>query len=441
MSSDAIYFTLADPFDQRLAKINYRRFIASLNADLILFDKVVVSGSHILGSDLTSYALLFVDEGRELLQEGLVTVCLPNECANSSEYLTKFVNFHRDQRFYQKLDLHMTRYEYYSYYAHMYAYPSLVKPEKLKHDPEGLLAYRAHCLDEISPSFLKYKISEAWNIVSKSLMNDFDYYNSPFKRFVRSSEEFKKLKEVTEFVLTEHGTLNRPLIVRFIEQLTASRRQLYLKIINLAYYLGGLNAISSLKLHCRQPYFDLIKQKMSYDILHLKRSGVQFFTRAALKSFLELHGLNLADLAILDIDSLKSIRKSSAARKFKTKFFRLINNWLEGKIYEEDIMDIERLELELTQTIRSEIDKEYKWLRVKEGIEPIHMSLRIMGTTISGLSSLFSLLQANYAAGVISIASGGVLLASGPILDLIIRNKSNFIAFGELLKKKIKPAT
>jgi hypothetical protein len=119
----------------------------------------------------------------------------------------------------------------------------------------------------------------------------------------------------------------------------------------------------------------------------------------------------------------------------------LINNWLEGKIYEEDIMDIERLELELTQTIRSEIDKEYKWLRVKEGIEPIHMSLRIMGTTISGLSSLFSLLQANYAAGVISIASGGVLLASGPILDLIIRNKSNFIAFGELLKKKIKPAT
>jgi hypothetical protein len=214
-----------------------------------------------------------------------------------------------------------------------------------------------------------------------------------------------------------------------------------LKIINLAYYLGGLNAISSLKLHCRQPYFDLIKQKMSYDILHLKRSGVQFFTRAALKSFLELHGLNLADLAILDIDSLKSIRKSSAARKFKTKFFRLINNWLEGKIYEEDIMDIERLELELTQTIRSEIDKEYKWLRVKEGIEPIHMSLRIMGTTISGLSSLFSLLQANYAAGVISIASGGVLLASGPILDLIIRNKSNFIAFGELLKKKIKPAT
>jgi hypothetical protein len=435
-----VYFTLADPFDQRLAKINYRRFVASLNADLILFDKAVVSASHILGSDLTSYALLFDDKGRELLQEGLVTVCLPYDCANSSEYLTKFANFHQDQRFYQKLGLHMTRYEYYSYSAHIYAYPSLVKPEKLKHDPEGLLAHRALILDEVSSSFLKYKISEAWNIVRRSLVNDFDYYNSPFKGSVRSLEEFKKLKEVTEFVLTEHGTLNRPLIARFIDQLIVGRQQLYFKIINLAYYLGGLNAIPSLRLHCRQTYFDLIKQKMSCDIPHLKRSGVQFFTKAAFKSFLELCGLNLVDLAILDIDSLKRIRKSSVARKFKAKFFKLINNWSEGKIYEEDFMGIETLELELTQTIRSEIDQEYKWLRIKKGIEPIHTGLRIAGTTISGLSSLFPLLQANYVAGVISIATGGVLLASGPIFDLLIRNKSNFIAFGELLKKRIKRA-
>jgi hypothetical protein len=335
----------------------------------------------------------------------------------------------------------MTRSEYYSYAAHIYSHQSLAKPEKLKHDPEKLLAHRALILDEVCTSFLKYKISDTWNIVLKSLVNDLDYYNSPFRESVRSLEEFRKLREVTELVLTGHGTLNRPLLTRLIDQLTAGRQQLYLKIINLAYYLGGLNAIPSLKLHCRQPYFDLIKQKMSYDVPHLKRAGVQFFTKAAFKSFLKLCGLNLTDLAILDIDSLKGIRKSSVTRKFKAKFFELINDWSEGKIYEEDdIRDIETLELELTQTIRSELDHEYKWLRNQKRMEAIHTGFRVAGTTISGISSLLSLLQANYVTGVISIATGGLLLASGPIFNLFIKNKSNFIAFGELLKKKIKPA-
>jgi hypothetical protein len=272
-------------------------------------------------------------------------------------------------------------------------------------------------------------------------MNDLDYHNSPFRESIKSLEDCIKLREVIEWVLTEHGTLNRPLLTRFIGQLLARKQQFYLKIVNLAYYLGGLNAIPPLKLHCRQTYLGLIRRKISYDALHLKQAGVQFFTKAAFQTFLKLHNLNLIDLGILDVDSLKEIRKSNVTRKFRAELFRLINNWSEGKISEDNILNLEMLELDLAQTIRSELDREYKRLCTLKRMEAIHTGFRIAGTTISGLSSLFSLLQTNYVTGIISIATGGILLASGPILNLLIKNKSNFIAFGELLKKKIHPAS
>jgi len=148
-------------------------------------------------------------------------------------------------------------------------------------------------------------------------MIDLDYPNSPFKEFIRNLEECRKLREVIEWILSEHRTLNRPLLARFIDQLTTKDRQFYMKIINLAYYLGGLNALPFLKLHCRQIYFGLIRRKISYDVLYLKEAEVQFFTKSAFQTFLKLCGLDFIDLSILDIDSLKEIRKSNVAKKFK----------------------------------------------------------------------------------------------------------------------------
>jgi hypothetical protein len=288
---------------------------------------------------------------------------------------------------------------------------------------------------------LEYKISDTWNIAYKSLINDFDYYNSPFRKAVRNLEEFKKLREITEFVLSENRTLIRPLLTRFINQLTTNNQQLYLGIINLAYYLGVVAAMPSFKLYCRKPYLYLINRKMSHDAPLLKQAGAQFFTKTAFNYFLKSYGLNLEELASLDIDSLREIRKSKVTIKFKTNLLKLINNWAEKKISEDDIQDIKKLELDLAETIRSKLAQERKLLDNLKRTKVTRENLSITGTIISGVSSLFPLLQTNYETGIISIATSGALLASGPIFNILIRNKSNFITFGELLKKKIAPFT
>lgn len=439
-----VYFTIADPFDQRLGRIGYEDFVSILNANLILHDSVIIAESHVLESDLTSYLLLFNERGRSFIEEGFVKICIPRECTTCYDYIEKFIDFKKDKRFYNKLGIHMTEREYYNHSIHIYDRPSLVYPTEFRDNPEAILKIRAKILDEAVPSFISYEIPEAREIVFESLRNDLDYKNSPYRTRIKSIEECNILKKVVEWVLKEHGTLNRPLLIKFIESKQLSDGNLYSQLINLAYYLGGLGIFPDAKLHSRKLYLDLINRKLLYDKLKYKQVGVNFLAKSAFKAFLRIHGLGFKDLSILDVDSLKDIRKTKTITKFRKAIFKLVHELAQGNKLDEDKLvsttkDIEVLDLEVKQIVKMKIEEELRRLKIPRKIRKISRETRIAGTTIAGIGSLYGLLSIDFISGIITTSTGALLLASGPIAELIIRKRSNFIAFGELLKKKVQP--
>jgi len=425
----SVYPTLLDPLTQQITdSITKADILREIKTQALFFDIICPSISHILSSKCTYDAL---KDQPELLIEGIVQPQIPKPFANIDEYL-QWVRMKEEIEWLKKLGIHLTENSYLMLYLNR---NSTKLPETTTvADAKILLKERINFINANVKKFWHYDQPTVADLVRISIARDLDPEISPFSKNFKEIDEVKRIRSLALELLDKRGMLDRSILFTYINAQRLVDGILLKRIINRVYFTCG--AIVTDHMLSPDPSYIQLLSKGSKELNSIERKYL--ITRTAFDALLRYLKVDPL-IEILDIDSLKKLRKWSKKSLYKT-IWNYVERWQRGNITSRDIKDIVKPEInnlnrELEEILKSEINeqrrkymeikkREFQFKRTMEGVAFFGTLLTSLG--IANLSFL-------------TITSAASKLIADPLFNYLLRKKANLIVFVNEIKKTALP--
>lgn len=400
--------------------------------DSILYDHLIPSVSHILGSDLTT-ELFYEEPG--FFEEKIV---IPFISKNStSEYLnTRKNRVLVAKKFCKNLGIPLTEKSLMEYYFSLY-------PVKEKKDINSIIRDKANLLDNIN-EFVTYEIPLAAEILKKELEIDLNPQVSPFRNLLIGHEDIVGLlRSLIQEWLSKYKFDREIILIILQHKANQECRNLLLKIINADYYIGGASQKLGV-LRVENHYAKLYSEKITPFIYIFPKDNViaNSFEETIFRTIFEGLRISADVLDSLSFDSLLSLRSDKLTKKFRKKLWELLKNLRSFNFDREEIescQELDEMTHELREAILSEISKEVKILREYERHKHYINAASLIYFPISYLISQIGqvdhpILKIFEISGKISLFSP-ILTKVSPILTKVfLEDKCNFVLFAEKVR-------
>jgi hypothetical protein len=421
-----IYPTHFDPFNQLITQPDLLTLRRRLYADAIMNEYIILSLSHILGSNLTTQLLL---NEQQLLDDGIIVPFISQPYSSVEEYIDSHVgNFERNRKVYEKFGLFINEESYKRQIFKVFLSGQPIDEKSL----DELITLKRDFLANHIKVATTYHPRATENVVfQQGILSDFNPRTSPFKRkLIRYHEFAKNFSSFLYDYFSQMESIDRSLALKLIEKNVGNKkyRNLFFKILLLDYYLGGCSQLDAL-LGIQQQFVEIYKKKFERGIVPVQKTILMGEIKGRVfNKFLDVMNIRADILDKLDIDGLLSVRKDRTTEKFRTRYHEIIKQRING--IDASISEIGNMEREVAEAIESEASKQ---LSLYEKFEYSIRALKFASHTIFGISLFASAFS--FSLGLYPTIAGIGFRIMDPLLKRYEQNKCNFILLSEKIRK------
>ena len=368
------YLTDADPIMQSIHRITYDELRTKLYTSIILDGNVLMAGSHILGSNLTSQ-LLF-DEIL-LLEDGLVIPTLNTKYETSEDMVHA-----RKQKYIKAKKIYRKTHSVYSLEEFLKSQFTSNHREKTIFNSmslDGIINTKCGLIDDFARYIKSFDPREAVRHYTQSVIQELNSPKSTLRNKIATHSK-KTLDLIVEtFSQTEEigGLWDRYWLLDILAGFPEHLKKEIVDFISFSYYLGGVRGGKDRSvIVAHEDLLPSINYKFRSTIVSSR------FKEKIFEKFLDVFSISSKTIRQMSVEELVELNEDNTTKRFRSKLNKLLEIASNGLIDKKESratelsLDIKHLENDLLEAITSKVEEKrireyHKWRSFERGRLPI----------------------------------------------------------------------